>query len=615
MILSKLYSNEPDVFVPVNFQPGLNVVLAEIRLPKNRAKDSHNLGKSLFGRILDFCLLLQVTTANKPSFLMELEKEYPDFALFLEIKLFDNTYITIRRGVEHNKICLVKHRDQDQDFAFFPLEPPCWDHINISLKEAKNILDGVFDLESIKPWSFRNLVGYLLRSQNDYGDVFQLKNEGREKAKDASWKPFMSQMLGFNGDAAGKAYKIRVEIDHLKKRLKNKRDYLSDRYGKKSNQSEMRGRLQLLKTEIEEKENFISEYSANFYPKDKKETQRLVNSIDEEISRLNVERYRLEKNQNLIDESLKKDKIIFDPDKAKKLFEETGIYFDGQIKKTFEELIEFNKVITEERYEYLKVERDENIVFINRINDELERLNKQRSDLFSFIKEKDIIVKYQDLYRELTDLNSKYESYQQSLNDFIDLDNLNNEILELEDKVTEAFIHIHSSFENAEKDESSVFYNIRSNFNDIIKKVIDQGIILTVSVENEKILYDYSILNENSERTKQDEGHTYKKLLCIAYDLAVSKAHIGEKYPRFLYHDGVFENLDPRPKGNLYEVMRQYANSGIQHIITILDYELHELTHGGKNRFEPTELFDETELILTLHDEGEKGRLFRMKPW
>jgi uncharacterized protein YydD (DUF2326 family) len=34
MKLSKLYSNAPSIFGPVKFIPGLNVVLAEIRLPE-----------------------------------------------------------------------------------------------------------------------------------------------------------------------------------------------------------------------------------------------------------------------------------------------------------------------------------------------------------------------------------------------------------------------------------------------------------------------------------------------------------------------------------------------------------------------------------------------------
>jgi uncharacterized protein YydD (DUF2326 family) len=57
MKLSRLYSDRPDEFSPVDFVSGLNVVLAEIRLPENRMKDTHNLGKTTLGRMLDFGFL------------------------------------------------------------------------------------------------------------------------------------------------------------------------------------------------------------------------------------------------------------------------------------------------------------------------------------------------------------------------------------------------------------------------------------------------------------------------------------------------------------------------------------------------------------------------------
>ena len=57
MKLYKLYSNKPDLFAPVEFVSGLNVVMAEIRLPENRNKDTHNLGKTSLGRLLDFGFL------------------------------------------------------------------------------------------------------------------------------------------------------------------------------------------------------------------------------------------------------------------------------------------------------------------------------------------------------------------------------------------------------------------------------------------------------------------------------------------------------------------------------------------------------------------------------
>lgn len=76
MKLSKLYSNHHQVFSPVKFNPGLNVVMAEIRLPENRKKDTHNLGKTTLGRLLDFCFL---SKRDRNLFLFKHEKLFNNF--------------------------------------------------------------------------------------------------------------------------------------------------------------------------------------------------------------------------------------------------------------------------------------------------------------------------------------------------------------------------------------------------------------------------------------------------------------------------------------------------------------------------------------------------------
>lgn len=78
MKLSRLYSNKPDLFDPVEFVQGMNVVMAEIRLPENRGKDTHNLGKTTLGRLLDFGFLA---------------KRDPKFFLFKHSDLFKRIYI------------------------------------------------------------------------------------------------------------------------------------------------------------------------------------------------------------------------------------------------------------------------------------------------------------------------------------------------------------------------------------------------------------------------------------------------------------------------------------------------------------------------------------------
>ena len=97
MKLCKLYSDKPNRFKPVEFVTGLNVVMGEIRLPQNRNRDTHNLGKSTLGRMLDFCFL----AGRDPKFFLFKHLDiFRDFVFFLEVQLRDGSYLTIRRGVD-----------------------------------------------------------------------------------------------------------------------------------------------------------------------------------------------------------------------------------------------------------------------------------------------------------------------------------------------------------------------------------------------------------------------------------------------------------------------------------------------------------------------------------
>ena len=170
MKLSRLYSNSPELFAPVDFTPGLNVVLAEIRLPENRDKDTHNLGKTTLGRVLDFGFL---AGRDPKFFLFKHFNLFKDFVFFLEIELADASYVTVRRGVqEATKISFKKHEASYQDFSTLP--PSEWDHLEMPFDRAREMLDSLLDWRALKPWHYRKGLGYLLRSQDDYRDVFQL---------------------------------------------------------------------------------------------------------------------------------------------------------------------------------------------------------------------------------------------------------------------------------------------------------------------------------------------------------------------------------------------------------------------------------------------------------
>ena len=61
-------------------------------------------------------------------------------------------------------------------------------------------------------------------------------------------------------------------------------------------------------------------------------------------------------------------------------------------------------------------------------------------------------------------------------------------------------------------------------------------------------------------------------------------------------------------KTNLLEVLRQLGGLGIQHIITTIDSDL-------PSQSATESIFTDSEIALTLHDEGNKGRLFKFNSW
>ena len=85
MKLSKLYSNKPDIFGPIDFIGGLNTVIAEIRLPENKAKDTHNLGKTTLWQGPRF--LLSPGQGHKNFSSSNILDRFREFVFYLEIEL------------------------------------------------------------------------------------------------------------------------------------------------------------------------------------------------------------------------------------------------------------------------------------------------------------------------------------------------------------------------------------------------------------------------------------------------------------------------------------------------------------------------------------------------
>lgn len=599
MKLSKLYSNRPDLFGPIEFRAGLNVVLAEIRLPENRDKDTHNLGKTTLGRMVDFCF---VSGRDPNFFLFKHQQLFKNFVFFMEIELADSSFITVRRSVEEaTKISFKKHEASHQDFSELPEAD--WDHGSLPFDRAREMLDSLLDWRGVAPWDYRKGIGYQLRSQDDYQDVFQLRRFGAGKHKD--WKPYVAHVLGFDHKLIERHYEKREQLEDKKATAETVKTELG---GSVDDISKIEGILQLKKKESEKKQKLLDAF--DFRQQDKLRTKEVVEEIDARIATLNTQRYSLSQNRKKIVASLEEDQILFSSDEAQRLFKEAGVLFAGQIKRDYDQLIAFNRALTVERRKYLQEEHAEVEAEVKAITSELNTLGKRRSDMLGFLSSTDVFAKYKQFTDDLVTLRADIATLEKQRGFLRRLQELRAEIRSLSEECTHLQSQIEANVEAQSADGGSRFSSIRQFFSEIVEDVTAHKALLTVYANREGHLeFKAEVLDEADKATSADLGHTYRKLLCIAFDLAVLRAHLAQKFPRFVFHDGVFESLDVRKKANLLAVIREYADLGVQPIITLIDSDLPPSADSDKPVFGPEEI------VLTLHDAGIDGQLFRMKSW
>ncbi|PSK13723.1 DUF2326 domain-containing protein, partial [Brevibacillus sp. NRRL NRS-603] len=337
MKLNKLYCSEKDAFEDIYFNEKLNIVLAEIRRPENKRKSSHCLGKSMLASLIDYCLLKII---GKEYFLKKRYELFGGFIFFLEVKISENDYITIRRAVEaKSKIAVKRHSLGQQDYRL--LQDSQWDFVG-GLKKAKNLIEDALSFEILPNRNYRESLGYFLRSPESFSNVFRLPKY--MQSNDIEWKPIVAELLGYKSENIISKYKKDKQLEDINNELTTS---VQNEYETNIQEERLKVVLSLKSEELEKKEQQYDSF--DFAEADIEKPESLVTEIDEQISVLIKNNYYL---KNKI-EHAKKSILYFDFDleEIKEFYNEIGIYFEKQLEKDYSDLVLFNKEILSERNE------------------------------------------------------------------------------------------------------------------------------------------------------------------------------------------------------------------------------------------------------------------------
>ena len=596
MKISKIYSNRPDIFEPIEFNEGFNVIIGQIRLHDDKNKDSHNLGKSKLAELIDFGFLKQ---RHKETFLFKHMNRFKEFVFFFEIKLNDGSYLTIRRSVEKNtQLFFKKHTTKYQDYRF--LEDSDWDYQKLTFDNAKLLLDSFLNLTSISPWDYRMTVSYALRKQDDFNDIFQLKKFSR--GKDLSWKPYIGHILGFNADNLKANYELKIDLEKITAQLVELQKEIGLYQG--DEEEMLQDALSLKHQDAEALQEQLD--ALNFDDSDAETVEELSESIDEEIEELNRVRYYLKSDLKKLRKVESKQPVSFDTEKTKKLFTEAGILFGDQIKKSYDELVEFNKKITVERSRFVKLQTKELEQQVIDISTRLTELNAIKSKQVSFLTSTNALEKYKEVSNRLLLVSTEISLIKRKLEISEQIKSKKSESRTLSNTKNDVIEKIRLDRDSVMQSDTSIYKSIKENFTTFVKLVLDKdGRISTEQNGEGNLVYHAGFVDDEFNYTSEADGCSYKKILCIGYDLAVSLAYANKDFVRFIYHDGGLETLDTRKKREFLNYVRSIPELyGTQYILTLIDSDLPEGIE-----------FTEDEIALTLHDNGDDGLLFKMPSW
>lgn len=599
MQLSRLYSNLPDLFSPVAFNHGadanrLNVVLGEVKHPKDRKKDSHNLGKTTLLHLIDFMML---KGWSQESFLYKHRDRFSEFVFFLEIALNSGGYATLRRSVvSPTRIALSRHEDPDADFSAAADDD--WDHPDLPIDEAIKLLDAWLDLRALKPYDYRKAITYFLRSQGDWSDELQLQKF--QAGRDLHWKPFVAHLFGFNQKPIIRKY----ELDELIQKLQEKQgEQQAEVQFREEDLPKLTAELGVLQQHVEDLEAQIDAF--RFDDEERRLMRDLVETIESEIASLNQQIYDARYDIGQIDSSLShKDK--FDLDEVQSIFDDAKLHFPTQLKKQYSELVEFKKKVTQERNAALRKRRKELEEELLAAEGRKTSLDAQRVQRLKVLRSTDTFDKFKALQKDVTEQRAQLV------------------YLGEQRKKLEAVVETARQVREAERDRGRVVDEIKDMlskptviykrftriFNDYCQKVLNhEGLFFFQVNSNNNLDYKISLglVGQKGVASSQGEGTSYKKLICALFDLALLRVYEDIPFFHFVYHDGMLEALDDRKKLAFLEVVRdQISDRKLQYIMTVI---ASDLPRDAKGKLVA---FADDEIVLRLDDSGQSGRLFKM---
>jgi len=529
--LNKLYS-EPEVFEPIPFEEGVNLIMGETTEGNDK---TNGVGKSLAIEFINFALLKRHGDCRVS--LIPSEDLSHETIVCLDFVL--NGYeITCRRSIkEHDSPVLI---------------------INGIAKNYSSLTDAIEHLSSLmfrnfqleRTPTFRQILGPLIREEgSEFKSIINCFDTNKRIPPDYTPHLFL---LDIEPHPYTEAKKLYGEMENISKARKKMEESIVTLTGKnisesKSDLNELENQVRRVQADIDKLENIEG------YELIRDEIIELENNLDQERSKQallksELSKIRLFKGDNYIDSG-----------EVAELYNQFTEGLGDLIKRQLDEVTEFKRKIDEFQrrlFEERKVS----------IEQELKELDLSISNLNKLYSEKVTLLDQQGV---LVSLKQTIAIHEKKIEEFSALS---------------SFIKKHADYESEYKgkkrDRESEIY--------LLESFVKNSEVLVNSFQNTILeMHDYVFGNRRSSfeievskrkeilkfelRTDSDGSHSINREKVFLYDFALlTNSFTSKNHPGLLIHDNIFDvDQDTLIKSINYIGEHLSALSGKQYILTI----------------------------------------------
>lgn len=338
-----------------------------------------------------------------------------------------------------------------------------------------------------------------------------------------------------------------------------------------------------------------------------KEIEQKLNQVISEINEQSIIYHNTNRKLDKLKSSYNEVSSI-DLDKIRKLYNETVATFGNFVKRSLDEVIDFKKQLLANRNKYLLEEEKKLQSSIDQSLIQLEKLEKNRSQLFSLLKERGALDRIESTYERLVNEKTLLER--------------NTSIVREIDEIEEILGNSNIVIAELKRDIVSELNKQQTYLDELrllFQQILENAIYLDEEFDNS---YFNITLNSTSPRNQlpfkisleipKADALGQERLKIVAYDLMVFlKSRIDKRnIPDFLVHDGVFHAISYRTISNVLNYMYHKSNElhNFQYIVTFNEDEID--LNGDESKFGKFD-FDWSKQVIAEYSDTEQETIFK----